>query len=383
MVERHSWAVGAVDDTGQITEVDARLTIGGLLTPTGPTTSRSGLFPAADAAGAVTATTPTPTGEVHVAPFRGSRQSVRPGGGGSYLLCLDTVKTIDVLGTAPADPANPRIDLIVFQQSDTYHGDTDSDLRVRHVVGTPSFSPVAPDPTEGGWSPDYVVKARITVPAGAETISQDDINNIDLGVTVAVGGVLPVADRTWRDAIINPYEGLVVYRRERDWLESYDGTTWRGTRQVSYSQPNAVGPGANAPVNAGQNTTYTVATVEITDPGWPYLIAGCAGMRLTAVSSNVGYISHAGSITVDSTVQPEVSETTNANTVSIAFLEVTGTNFPNPVGFLNLPYRRARTVYTGAHTVRFLFKTGLQGTVSFGPLNQQADYYFHVDVIPA
>jgi hypothetical protein len=382
LVERHSWAVGAVGGVGQVDELDARLTLGGLLTPTGPITSRSGLFPSAAAAGEVTATSPTPDTQVHITPFRGARQSVRPGGGGSYLWCLDTPKTIDVLGEHPADPANPRVDLIVFQQSDTYHGDPDSDLVVRHVVGTPALSPVDPDPTTGGLSPDYVIKARITVPAGAENIAPEDIQNLDLGMTVAVGGVLPVADRTWRDAIINPYEGLVVYRRDRDWLEGYDGQRWRGTRQVCVEQPNATGPGANQSFDAAQNTTYTIATVVIDDPGWPYLIAGRAGMRLTAVSSNLGYISHAGAITVDSTVQPEVSTPTTAHTVSVAFLELTGTNFPSATGFLNLPHRRARTVYTGVHTVRFLFKTGLQGTVTFGPLNQQADFYFQVDVIP-
>jgi hypothetical protein len=382
LAARHSWAVGAVDGVGQVTEVDARLTIGGLLTPTGPTTSRSGLFPSASPAGEVTATTPTPDTQVHIAPFRGAHQSVRPGGGGSYLWCLDTPTAIDVLGEHPADPANPRVDLIVIQQSDTLHGDADSDLVVRHVVGTPAVSPVDPDPTAGGLSPDYVTTARIVVAAGAETITPEDIENLDLGMTVAVGGVLPVADRTWRDAITNPYEGLVVYRQDRDWLESYDGTRWRGTRQISHDQPNATGPGATASFTAAQNTTYTIATVAIDDPGWPYLIAGRAGMRVTAVSSPLGYISHAGSITVDSTTQPDVSEAISPSTVSIAFLELTGTNFPSATGFLNLPHRRARTVYTGAHIARFLFKSGLQGTVAFGPLNQQADFYFHIDLIP-
>ncbi|GAB3437512.1 hypothetical protein [Actinophytocola sediminis] len=426
MAERHSWAVGAVAGVGQVDELDARLTIGGLIVPSGAVTSHGGMFPAATTPGDVTATTPTPNGEVHVAPFRGALQSIRPGGGGVYIICLDAIKTIDVLGTAPADPANPRIDLVVFQQSDTYHGDADSDFVVRHVVGTPAVVPVDPDPTAGGLSPDYILKARINVAAGAITIEQSDIQAEDPGITVAVGGVLPVPNQTWRDAIVNPYNGMPIYRHDRNWVEVrddtawrvqgvavcssladrtaaitnpangttsyrtdndaldvFDGAVWRGTRQVSYDTPAATGSGANAAFAAAQNTTYTLASLVIPDPGFPYRIAGRAGMRLTAVTSNIGYISHAGSITVDSTVQPEISAPTENHVVSASFLELTGTNFPTATGFLNLPYRRARTVYTGGHTVRFLFKSGLQGTLGWGPLNTQADYYFEVDVVPA
>lgn len=227
MAVRHSWAVGAVAGVGQVNELDARLTIGGLVAPAGLVTSRGGVFPASDWPGYVSATAPTPNGEVHVAPFRGALQSVRPGGGGTYLVCSDEIVDIDVLGDVPADPSNDRIDLIVWQQSDTYHGDPDSQLRVRHVVGTPAVAPVDPDPTAGGLSPDYFLAARITVPANAVTIEQGDVENIDIPYTVSAGGLLPIFNLTERDAIVAPYFGMPIYRVDRDWVEIYDGSGWR------------------------------------------------------------------------------------------------------------------------------------------------------------
>lgn len=226
MAERKSWAVGAVAGVGQVNELDARITIGGLVVPAGAITSRGGLFPAV-APGAVTATSPTPNGFVHVAPFRGALQSTRPAGGGTYLMCLDATKDINVLGTAPADPTNARNDLIVFQQSDTFHADANSNFVVRHVVGTPSGSPIDPDPTTGGLSPDYVVAARIVVPANATTITTGNITNIALPWTVSAGGLLPIRSSTERTAITSPYEGMPIYRTDRDWVEIYDGAAWR------------------------------------------------------------------------------------------------------------------------------------------------------------
>lgn len=222
MVARKSWAVNQVSGTGQITVEDARLTMGALWTPTGQITSRTGLAPAAAEPGHVTATTPTPNGLVHVAPFRGVIQSSR--GGGTYTICTDAITDIDILGTAPADPSNPRNDLIVFQQSDTYFSDANSNFVVRHVVGTPAGSPV--DPTVTG-SADYVVKARIVVPANTTDIETADITNFDVARTVAVGGVLPVRSATERTAITSPYTGMEIFREDKGWREFRNASAWR------------------------------------------------------------------------------------------------------------------------------------------------------------
>jgi hypothetical protein len=227
MVERHSWAVQQVAGVGVQTVEDARLTLGALWTPAGQITSRSGVMPTGTAAapGSVLATSPTPNGFVHVQPFRAVVQSSRSGG--TYILCLDAIKDIDILGAggAAADPSNPRRDLIIAQQSDTYiGGDVNSDMVVKRVGGTPAGSPV--DPTVTG-SADYIVLARVTVTAGATSITTGNITQLATQLTVATGGLLPVADATERGAIANPYDGMQIYRRDTDWIEAYDGTAWR------------------------------------------------------------------------------------------------------------------------------------------------------------
>lgn len=221
-MERYSWAVGIDEDTGLITVEDARLSVSALVTPSGAITSRSGLIPAASTPGNVTATSPTPNGFVHVSPFRAVLQSQR--GGGTYIWCLDEIKSLDVLTAAPADPANPRRVLVVWQQSDTFFTDPDSDFEVRLVVGDPAAIPVDPEVT---GSDDYVVRARITVPANATDIETADIELLPLPWTVATGGILPIRTQAERTAITAPYEGLAIYRIDRDWEEKYDGAGWR------------------------------------------------------------------------------------------------------------------------------------------------------------
>ncbi|ANZ35527.1 hypothetical protein BBK82_04965 [Lentzea guizhouensis] len=221
MGERYSWAVGIDETEGVITVEDARLAMSAFWTPAGQIVSRSGVVPAASEPGRVTATTPTPNGFVHIAPFRAVLQSVR--GGGTYNVCLDSVKDINILST-PADPSNPRIDLIVWQQSDTYFGDANSNFTVRHVVG--AAAPVPVDPAVSG-STDYIIRARVTVPAGTTDIEQADIANVTLPWTVATGGLLPIRTQAERDAILLPYEGMPIYRTDRDWVEIYDGGAWR------------------------------------------------------------------------------------------------------------------------------------------------------------
>jgi hypothetical protein len=221
MVERKSWAVQQVDGVGQNTVEDARLATSALWAPSGLLTSRTGLVPGAGP-GEVTATDPTPDGSVHVAPFRAVLQSGR--GGGVYTMCLDATKDVDVLATAPADPSNDRIDLIVFQQSDAYFLDPNSNLLVRHVVGTAATTPTAP-PVDG--SSDYIVKAEVLVPAGAVAIDQANITNRDLPWTAATGGTIPVRSLAERDAISNPYNGMRVWRQDRKWTEGWDGVAWR------------------------------------------------------------------------------------------------------------------------------------------------------------
>lgn len=221
MAERASWAVGS--DTERIlgTE-DARLAIGALWTPadTGIDT-RAGFTPA-PSSGYVSASSPTADTAVHVSAFQYVLPSTR--GTGAYIMTLDASKTIDVLTANPADPSNPRHDLIVAQQNDAAYSDADSTMTVRLIVGTASATPA--DPTVDG-SPDYVALARITVPAGAAAITSADITDLRPTdhTTVAAGGILPIFARDSRPTA--PYVSQTLYRTGLLWHEVFDGSTWR------------------------------------------------------------------------------------------------------------------------------------------------------------
>lgn len=70
------------------------------------------------------------------------------------------------------------------------------------------------------------------------------------GVWTPVPNVCTIADAAARTAITAPYDGMVIYRQDTDWLEIYDGAAWRvpnGARTTSLalitnpvSQQNAI-----------------------------------------------------------------------------------------------------------------------------------------------
>ncbi len=220
MAERDPlWVNGALDPE------EVRVGEGAVWTPaTNAVRSRSGLRPAPGNPGAVTATG-TPDALVHVAPFQAVMQSTRATAAGAYIVTLDTTKDINILST-PAHASLARNDLIVAHQSDVFYGDADSQFRVRQIVGTPSGSPA--DPSLTGY-PDAIPLARVRVNAAATTITAANITDLrpTTGWTVALGGTLPVANQAARDALTGLYDGLTVYRQDRDWIETYNGSGWR------------------------------------------------------------------------------------------------------------------------------------------------------------
>jgi len=221
MAERKSWAVSA-SPGGEITTLDGRHALGSMLTGiTGNATyKRTGRIPYGSEPLKVTATTPTPNGFVHVSPghlvLMGTR-SLAP-----YVCTLDAVKDLNVLSTA-AHGSLARIDRIVAQQNDTGHSDADNTWTIKQFVGNPNAVPV---PATVTGSPDYVVLAEVTVPAGASSISSGNIANQYAPYTVPLGGILPVLNATERDALF-AYEGMAVWQSDTDWLLTYTGSAWR------------------------------------------------------------------------------------------------------------------------------------------------------------
>lgn len=233
MAVRNALWVQAAGPTGLLTVEDTRVgTSAFLYSGASNLVAKSGFKPGAvNDPGGVTASG-TPDANVHVAPFQLVLQTTRATVGGAYVMTLDASATVNILST-PADPTNPRNDLVIAQQSDTFYGDGVSTWQIRQVVGTPSGSPV--DPTVSG-STDYVTLARVRVNANATTITTGNITDLRTSghakslvgglYTSALGSILPVNSQTERDAL-SSYDGLSVYRRDNDWLEINNGVGWQ------------------------------------------------------------------------------------------------------------------------------------------------------------
>jgi hypothetical protein len=235
MTARDSWATQAAG-AGIIDVEDARVAMGAMWMPgSSGIVARSGFRPGAGTSPGLVTATGTPDANVHVAPFQLVLQTVRATTGGPYIVTLDAIFDVNVLST-PADPTNPRNDLIIAQQSDTFYGDGVSTWVIRQVVGTPAGSPA--DPAVSG-SGDYVPLARVRVNAGVTTITGAVITDLrtsghakslPAGLnTVAAGGILPVTSAAERNAIAGKYPGLTVWRTDLNRIEMWDGAAWRST----------------------------------------------------------------------------------------------------------------------------------------------------------
>lgn len=289
MAERNSWPTQNTGPTGILSVEDTRLGTGfGFVPGTSAFTARSGFRPGGSAgAGSVYATTPTPDGNVHVDPFQLVLQTVRSGSSGPYVCTLDAVKNINILST-PANATNPRDDLIIARQTDTFYGDGSSVFAVQQIVGTPAAVPA--DPTVTG-SQDYVPLARVRVIANATgtDITQARITDLrETGhaksltagrYTVSVGGLLCVDNVLHRNTIPAAalYDGFAIWRRDLKAMNIYDGTGWRWfgrptadtvaatetTGSTSFTDLATVGPTVSIETgDAAEVTIYTQCSVN-------------------------------------------------------------------------------------------------------------------------
>ena len=220
MAEKDSWAVGS--DTDRRVDVeDARAALSALLAPSSGIAGRAGFLAGPTTQGLVTASG-TPNTNVNVAAFQAVLANSR--GTFPYVVTLDAPKTVDVLVANPSDPTNARRDLIIAQQSDAYYGDASSPFEVKRITGTAAASPS--DPAVPG-SPDYVTLARITVTAGATTITSGMITDLrPAPLTVARGGVIPCTSSTHPSS---PYSGMVIFETDTGIMRVWNATTsvWR------------------------------------------------------------------------------------------------------------------------------------------------------------
>jgi hypothetical protein len=291
MAIRDSLFVQNSGPTGILDVEEARVGLGALIVPhTSNVKAKSGFRPGPSSPGLVTATG-TPDAFVHVAPFQLLLQSGRASVPGVYAACADANVDISILAV-PADPTNPRNDLIIAQQSDTFYGDGSSPFEVKVIRGTPSGSPADPTITGSG---DHVTLARVRVDANATTIVSGKIT--DLRTTghakslvgglysVALGGLLPVASKAERDALTGLYDGFAVWRQDTDSIQVYDGAAWRyfGT------------PATNTTAASQTSVSTTFADLTTVGPTVTMETGGVVKVTLTCTLSNTaGNVSYMG-----------------------------------------------------------------------------------------
>ncbi|GAA3811501.1 hypothetical protein ACFS5L_32200 [Streptomyces phyllanthi] len=270
--ERDSgWLSGSVVDAE-----DARLATGVLAAaasdPGNPVASRTGLKPGPGSPGNVEATS-TPSRFVTVRPFQAVIQGTRTSAAGPYLATLAQQKTLDVLAAAPAHTSNPRLALVVAQQTDRQYGDPADGMVVRVVPGDPAVTPVRPTVTG-----DFLPLAEIKIAAGAGAITQADITDLRVS-TVAAGGVLPLKPHESLPA--DGYGGQHVYdvKNELDMVRR--GNSWRPavTGQIQFFGPSD--PGWPKP-GSTEATAYVFNQVTIPPAPYPRMLL-CTG-QLTATA---------------------------------------------------------------------------------------------------
>lgn len=280
MAEKDSWAVGS--DTDRRVDVeDARAATSALLAPSATIAGRGGFLAGPATQGQVTASG-TPNASVNVAPFQYALPNSR--GIFPYIVTLDASKSIDVLVANPSDPTNARRDLIIAQQSDAYYGDASSPFEVKRITGTPAASPS--DPAVPG-SPDYITLARITVTAGATTITSGMITDLrPATITTARGGVIPCTSSTRPTS----YGGMVIYETDTGKMLVRNATTaaWEEIYTAVSGQLTT-----NLPIR-----TTNTGDVSLTSTGHAFQIGATSGANFRLDNEEMQTVSNGAASTL-------------------------------------------------------------------------------------
>lgn len=257
------------------------------LTPSGnPTLARSGLRP--DGGGAVTVNSGQMS--VSVSAFSAWIDGTASDGQVGYPVFLDAAKTLSI---AAGHATLVRVDTVVAQVRDTaYDGSGSTDFRVLVVQGTPGAgAPALP----ASAIPLRDISVHAGASAGTGGLTAANLSTDRRQYVTALGGVLPVASSTERDALSPKVRGMTVHRADTDRLEVYNGTTWVPYAPASSVPLMRVGTvtissgglaaGAQATVTATFSTPFptgVVPTVTATGAGF---VSGSAPVVVRAVDT--------------------------------------------------------------------------------------------------
>jgi hypothetical protein len=204
------------------------------LDPAGPTLmARTGLFPTgANPADLIKVTAL----QAKVTPF----QAFIGGDGDDQPGYRVTVDEDVVLTFAPGSGGDPRIDLVVVRVRDNPHDASGVQTgSVEIIPGTPAATPAAPAvpvTTLALWQ--VLVPGSTTGAVGLDFAVARTNRRV---YTAASGGALRVPSQAIRDSIPVPFEGMTVWREDRRWHETYDGTAWRVRGAVAVPDASSLG----------------------------------------------------------------------------------------------------------------------------------------------
>ena len=210
---------------------------------------------------------------------------------GGYASTLSSSATLTV---QTADPTNPRIDIVVANVVD--NGNNTSSGLVQIITGS-----AAPSPSVPGAPANSITLARITVAAGATSITSAMITDVRPFTTTA-GGVLVAAK-----GAVTGYPGQLAYDASSGSFYHNDGTSTPKQAKVLPWAP--VVKTVSAPVN-GSGSETTVISQTVTTDGrtdlkitykWPGIISTVGG----GITFNVLFQLYIGSSLIDSIYSAE------------------------------------------------------------------------------
>lgn len=136
---------------------------------------------------------------------------------GDYLMANDATVQVTL---AASSPTQNRHDIIGFQVKDNLFDSSGLNTAVPAVIqGSNSAGTPSDPPLPASFIPVLraVVNATNTSPFALQSLIRK---------TAADGGLVKIANVTER-AELAGYDGLAIYREDRDWVEIYDGSAWR------------------------------------------------------------------------------------------------------------------------------------------------------------
>lgn len=154
---------------------------------------------------------------VTISPFAAVVQNTFAALAGDYIVV--NPDNAGVVLTA-SSPTTNRYDIIGVRVQDNFYDGLGANTgNVVVVQGTPS----AGTPSDPALPFSFLPIVRAVVNAGSSAPVFQDLRVR----TAPLGGLVPVANVTERNLILNAQRGQSVFRLDRNWVEVWDGTTWR------------------------------------------------------------------------------------------------------------------------------------------------------------